>query len=506
MKQQTWTIRSLFSRIDRVGTPVVTAFCLLAANPLGRANADDSAAQPASNVIRVLIITGQGDHDWRATVPFLRRILADTGRFDVRVCEAPTGLNSGTLAGFDVLVDDCAASAAKSDTGKAIAGFVESGKGMVITHGAVCCCKSIHTPDGDGQQVQSGSSGTVPGYWPALPSGGSLPPVNFWEFKIAQPEHPIAHGMNSKFKIADAVDCGATVRPGAEVIATVRADTESGDNKESPALLASGHGNGRVFFSALGHDLAAMQEPAFITAFARGTEWAATGKVTLPPDLGPPRPRPGAVRGLVITGGHDHETAFYTLFEGYKDLAWLPVASSATAFASDLRSKYDVLIMYDFSRDLDEKGKKHLREFVESGKGIVVLHHALLNYQEWPWWYEEVVGGRYRLKSERGVPSSTVKDGQQIFVKPAGEHPITAGIGPFHIVDETYKRMFISPRVKPLLTTDNPNSDRFLAWVGPCASSRVVAIQLGHGHTAFGHPTYGALVHQAILWSAGRIK
>ncbi len=297
-----------------------------------------------------------------------------------------------------------------------------------------------------------------------------------------------------------------TVRPGAEVIATVLADAESGGNKNVPVLIASGHGKGRVFCTALGHDLAAMQATAFITTFARGTEWAATGRVTLPADLGPPRPSRGAVRGLLITGGHDHETAFYTLFEGYKDLAWLPVASSATAFASDLRGKYDVLIMYDFSRDLDEKGKRNLREFVESGKGIVVLHHALLNYQEWPWWYEEVVGGSYRLKSERGVASSTVKDGQQIFVAPAGAHPITAGIGPFHIVDETYKRMWMSPRVKPLLTTDNPNSDRYLAWIGPCATSRVVAIQLGHGHTAFGHPTYRALVHNAILWSAGRIK
>ena len=86
--------------------------------------------------------------------------------------------------------------------------------------------------------------------------------------------------------------------------------------------------------------------------------------------------------------------------------------------------------MYDFSRDLDETGKKNLRDFVESGKGIVVLHHALLNYQKWPWWYEEVVGGSYRLKREGDVPSSTVKDDQQIFVTPDGEHPITAGIGP----------------------------------------------------------------------------
>ena len=151
-----------------------------------------------------------------------------------------------------------------------------------------------------------------------------------------------------------------------------------------------------------------------------------------------PRPRPTAtrkvnVRALLITGGHDHETSFYSLFDGYKDLGRLPVSSSATAFQSDLRGKYDVLIMYDFSRDLDETGKKNLRDFVESGKGIVVLHHALLNYQKWPWWYEEVVGGSYRLQTEGDNPSSSVKDDQQIFVAPEGKHPITAGLEPFQI-------------------------------------------------------------------------
>jgi type 1 glutamine amidotransferase len=218
------------------------------------------------------------------------------------------------------------------------------------------------------------------------------------------------------------------------------------------------------------------------------------------------QPGAGAVRALLLTGGHDHETSFYTLFHGYEDLARLPVTSSTTAFQSDLRGKYDVLIMYDFSRDLPETGKKHLREFVESGKGIVVLHHALLNYQSWPWWYEDVVGGSYRLRREADIPASTYKGDQRIFVAPEGEHPITRGLGSFEVVDETYKHMWFSRKVRSLLTTDNPQGDRLLAWIGPCATSRVVAIQLGHGPTVFSHPAYRKLVHNAILWSAGRLK
>jgi type 1 glutamine amidotransferase len=214
----------------------------------------------------------------------------------------------------------------------------------------------------------------------------------------------------------------------------------------------------------------------------------------------------GAVKGLLITGGHDHEAAFYTVFDGFRELPSLPVVSSATAFKTDLRGKYDVLIMYDFTRDLDEAGKKNLQSFVESGGGVVVLHHALLNYQNWTWWTDQAVGGSYRLSREGDRPSSSVKNNQQISVTPAENHPITSGISPFLIEDETYKGMRFAPKVRPLLTTDHSASDSSLAWIGPDERYRVVAIQLGHGPTAFRNSSYRALVHNAILWAAGKTK
>src|SRR5258705_219820 len=114
-------------------------------------------------------------------------------------------------------------------------------------------------------------------------------------------------------------------------------------------------------------------------------------------------------REVPSMGGHDHLAEFYGMFDGYRDLAPIAVGASGTAFQKDLRESYDVLITYDFSRDLDETGRKNLRDFLESGKGLVVLHHALLSYQGWPWWYEEVVGGRYRLAGDGKSPSSTYK-------------------------------------------------------------------------------------------------
>jgi type 1 glutamine amidotransferase len=39
-------------------------------------------------------------------------------------------------------------------------------------------------------------------------------------------------------------------------------------------------GKGRIFHTTMGHDVAALSCVGFITTLQRGTEWAATGKVT----------------------------------------------------------------------------------------------------------------------------------------------------------------------------------------------------------------------------------
>jgi type 1 glutamine amidotransferase len=48
--------------------------------------------------------------------------------------------------------------------------------------------------------------------------------------------------------------------------------------------MVRNYGKGRVFHTALGHnngpDITAQKCVGFITTFQRGTEWAATGKVT----------------------------------------------------------------------------------------------------------------------------------------------------------------------------------------------------------------------------------
>lgn len=465
------------SRIDRKIALGVLAAWLLGPVPLAWASAPD---QPSSR-LRALILSGETPAGPSDATPVLKEILAESGRFDVRVCESCEGLSGATLAPFDLVVVSTGL-ARGGDTEKALAAFLDAGKGLLVAR------EALETP-------------TPSREWPLVAGRQPQGPVRFLDVKIARSRHPIVQGMDATFRTADSVPGGLIARPRAEVIAT----TDDGSGSV-PVLAASSRGRGRVAVMALGCDASAMHEPHFRALFARASEWAASGTVTLPAAPKPPDLSPGAVKALLITGGHDHEAAFYSLFDGHDDIDLLPVDTAANAFKKDLRGRYDVVIMYDFTRDLDDAGKKNLRDFVESGKGVIVLHHALLNYQTWTWWSEDVVGGRYRLRREGDRPSSSVKNDQEIFASPAGTHPVIEGIHPFHITDEAYKNLYMSPRIKPLLTTDNPTSDPNLAWVGPCETSRVVAIQLGHGHSAFGHPSYRALVHNAVIWAAAKTR
>ena len=212
---------------------VALGICILVAILPGRAFGDGNRAGPASGVLRVLIVTGRGGHDWRVTVPFLRRVLADTGRFDGRVCEVPSAVSGRTLSAFDVLVDDCGGSAPGSDTSQAIAEFVDSGKGLVITRGALSSARSFRTAHGGGPAVSSEEFQRASGLWQVSPFEAVPRPAQFLEVRIAKVDHPIVHGLRSDSKIADAAYPGMIVSRSATVIARAKAENEPEETSES---------------------------------------------------------------------------------------------------------------------------------------------------------------------------------------------------------------------------------------------------------------------------------
>jgi len=65
------------------------------------------------------------------------------------------------------------------------------------------------------------------------------------------------------------------------VLATAYADpANNGTGHDEPQLMVLTFGKGRIFHTTMGHDVTALSSVDFVATFQRGTEWAATGKVT----------------------------------------------------------------------------------------------------------------------------------------------------------------------------------------------------------------------------------
>jgi uncharacterized protein len=248
-----------------------------------------SAFAQTPRKLQVLIVTGQNtaSHDWHGTTPVLRRLLEDTGRFEVRVTEEFRGAGKETLAPYDVVVLSYY-DARKPElrwgerTDAALLDFVRGGKGLVMYHFALAAF--------DGWTDYEKLCG---GNW--RPNNGHHSARHDYIVTIKDTGHPITRGMKPTFaQVNDELYANLKWQSeeGFHVLATAWDDHKlykagekqpiPGDGLAQPMLWTTKLGSGRVFVTALGHDAEAMKLPGFITTLTRGTEWAATGDVTLP--------------------------------------------------------------------------------------------------------------------------------------------------------------------------------------------------------------------------------
>lgn len=209
------------------------------------------------------------------------------------------------------------------------------------------------------------------------------------------------------------------------------------------------------------------------------------------------------LRVRVVVGGHAHDPEFYQAFMGDARFRVM-VEPHPNAYKGNLLKNADVLVQYDMVRQTDEATRAALRTFAEAGKGIVILHHAICGFPDWPWWWQEVAGGLYLNQPYEGKGPSTFHHDERIRVKVVKEHPATQGVRDFEIFDETYNKMWMSPRNEVLLRTDHPKSDGPVMWVSPYKASRVVVLQLGHGREANTNSNWQRLVRNAILFAGGK--
>jgi hypothetical protein len=217
----------------------------------------------------------------------------------------------------------------------------------------------------------------------------------------------------------------------------------------------------------------------------------------------------GKIRVLLVTGGHDFEKeAFLKVFEDNPDIVFRHVEhpNAHSLLKADAARQYDVLVLYDMHQEISDEAKADFLARLKEGKGLVVLHHAIASYQQWPE-YAKIIGARYYLEPTvvDGVqkPRSVYQHGVQIKVHVADpRHPVVRGLHDYVIHDETYKLFDVADNCHALLTTDEPLSNKVIAWAKTYAGARVVYLQSGHDHFAYENPNYQQFVRQAIRWTA----
>lgn len=216
----------------------------------------------------------------------------------------------------------------------------------------------------------------------------------------------------------------------------------------------------------------------------------------------------GPVRILVITGGHDYKgEEFNRMLAELSPQISFQIAELPAAYEMFLpsnRDKYDVLVFYHMWQEISEEQKSALAATISEGKPLVVLHHSICAYDDWPE-YWNIIGGKYfhratTFNRKEYAACSYIHD-IHFRVKTAGNsHPVTKGIRDFDIFDETYKGYYVAPDVTPLLTTDEPSSNSVIGWSKTYGKSKIVVLQSGHDVPTFENPNFRKLLKQSVEW------
>lgn len=253
--------------------------------------------------IKVMLIDGQmvyQGHKWAETSPVFKAILETAGRFTVDVVTsppkgAPNDDFCPNFADYDVIVMNYEGDPWPQKTKDAFEQYMKDGGGLVVIHAVDNAFpqwpewnEMIGFGGWGGRDEKSGpmiwwEDGKIK--YDTSPGPGGYHGQNAdWPVTVRDPNHPIMQGLPTVWMHCCDELYSKMRGPGKNmhVLATGRQSPEQrGTGRDEICLFTVTWGNGRIFHTTMGHDVRSISCVGFITTFQRGTEWAATGKVTL---------------------------------------------------------------------------------------------------------------------------------------------------------------------------------------------------------------------------------
>jgi type 1 glutamine amidotransferase len=252
--------------------------------------------------MKALIVDGQNNHDYKATTPYLKQLLEETGLFTVDVASSGKGEELKAFrpkfSDYKVVISNYNGDPWSDETKADFEKYVREGGGFVPVHAAdnsfpewPAYNEMIGLGGWGNRNEKSGPYLRLrDGAWKpddAAGRGGSHGKQHSFLMITRAPEHPVMQGLPAKWMHFHDELYDRLRGPAKDLTilaSAFSAKEQGGSGEDEPLLIARTYGKGRVFHTALGHnngpDLNAQKCIGFIVTFQRGTEWAATGKVT----------------------------------------------------------------------------------------------------------------------------------------------------------------------------------------------------------------------------------
>lgn len=224
--------------------------------------------------IKALILTGHHypGHHWKDTTPAIQEALARDPRIQVEVSENIEDLATDRIKAFDVLIQNYCNWERPGLSDAAKAGFVkylQDGGGLCIVHFAN---GAFHF------SLPKAENSDWPEYrnicrrvWDHTDKKVGHDAYGKFVVDIADPEHPVMHGMEA-FETIDELYFRQQGEAPIHVLATAKSKVTG---QAEPQAFVYDYGKGRIFQTVLGHAAESLRTPGAATLLSRAVAWAA---------------------------------------------------------------------------------------------------------------------------------------------------------------------------------------------------------------------------------------
>ncbi len=225
------------------------------------------------------------------------------------------------------------------------------------------------------------------------------------------------------------------------------------------------------------------------------------------------------MRNLILTGGirHDFDASTAALIDllhevGIRSEATTDIEAGVGRLATDSFDLLTVMALRWRMEDprhaphrnrwaysMSPEARRMLRDFVDGGGGLFGLHTACICFDDWADW-RQVLGGVWVWGQSFHPPHGPVSAA----LTPE-EHPLTAGLAAFDLVDEVYSGLCIVDDVRPLLTAKAKASggEEPVLWARRFGRGRVAFDALGHDRASLEHGIHKRVIQRCAAWAGG---